>query len=70
MDEKSRKGVNMGSAYKCDRCGKLYEKNAVAARKKFKLTKLDEYRGRQLDLCESCMKSLEKWWEKVAHEAN
>lgn len=70
MDERPRKGVKMGNAKKCDRCGKLFEKNTVITLKKFKLTKLDAYRNKQVDLCGACMKSLDKWWEKAAHEAN
>lgn len=60
----------MGSAYKCDRCGKLYEKTAAVLKRKFKISKMEEYRCKQMDLCESCMKSLAKWWENGAHEAD
>ena len=64
MDERPRKGVKMGNAKKCDRCGKLYEITTVIAKKKYKITKLNEYRSKQVDLCESCMNSLDKWWNK------
>lgn len=64
------RGTKMGSAYKCDRCGRLYEKSIVISKKRFKLSKLDDYRCKQMDLCESCLKSLCKWWDAGAHEAD
>lgn len=70
MDERTRKGVIMGNAYKCDRCGRLFEKTEMKAKRKFKLSKLDDYRCKQMDLCESCLKSLCKWWDAGAHEAD
>ena len=50
-------------AYKCNRCGKLYEKYEDSI---FYVTK-EIY---QQDLCPQCTKSLEKWWESGKEQNN
>lgn len=57
------------NAYKCDRCGKLYEKQEKSSI--FNVTKKIFVLGTayQQDLCSECAKSLEEWW-KTGKEQN
>lgn len=57
------------NAYKCDRRGKLYERQGKSSI--FNVTKRDlcYRRDYQQDLCPECEKSLDEWW-KTGKEQN
>lgn len=56
------------NAYKCDRCGKLYERQGKSSI--FNVTKRDSCYGTyQQDLCPECAEALEKWF-KAGKEQN
>jgi len=53
----------MAQAYKCDRCGKLYEKY-LTPRRYIEITHdLHPYGIHTLDLCDECQAELLKWLE-------
>lgn len=58
-------------AYKCDRCGRLYEKQTESRLFIGKCKPKDDTgpRWREQDLCPECKKSFEKWW-KFGKEQN
>lgn len=56
----------MSKAYKCDRCGKLYEKGEIWINEKF--TILDVEGKIPKDLCATCYRDLEEWLRKSTVE--
>lgn len=50
-------------AYKCDRCGKLFEKSTASILDVDKRKSVYSGDWRSQDLCPECKKSLEEWWE-------
>ncbi len=57
------------NAYKCDRCGKLFEKSTDSIFGIDKRTSVYRADWKPQDLCTECKKSLEKWW-KAGKEQN
>lgn len=55
------------NAYKCDRCGKLYEKEA---RSILYVKRITTGNGQWQDLCPECTKSLDKWWKAGKEQKN
>ena len=51
----------MGRAYKCDRCGELYEKPGTPRRKIEITDDLHPFPERRLELCWNCQYELIKW---------
>lgn len=52
----------MAKAFKCDRCGKMYEYDKVP---EICMTVYrNNYADRYLDFCEDCQKQLERWLRK------
>lgn len=51
-------------AYKCDRCGKLYERQVE------KILYVGKKGEGPLDLCPQCTESFEEWWEAGKEQNN
>jgi hypothetical protein len=51
----------MSKAFKCDRCGELYE--GYEGYVKFTFAKPDPKSGKKQDLCYDCKQSLHSWWK-------
>lgn len=52
----------MSSAYKCDRCGKLFEKYKNQGTSDFfNVTRNPNFSNNCLDLCPKCNSELQKW---------
>ena len=60
----------MSSAYKCDRCGKLFPVREFSLN--CILTRFDIVRNdyRQYDLCPRCQIELERWFNRVQSKTN
>ena len=62
----------MSSAYKCDRCGKLFPVRKFSLN--CRLTRIDiariDYRYREYDLCPQCQAELEGWFNNVQSKTN
>lgn len=56
-------------AYKCDRCGKLFEKSTASILAVYKRTSVCRGDWLSQDCCPECKKSLEEWW-KAGKEQN
>lgn len=48
----------MASAYKCDACGKLYERDIQSRMRIF--VEYHPYGDRQIDLCDSCLNKIKE----------
>lgn len=57
----------MSSAYKCDRCGRLYEHDFQLYLHSYYISKdCHPQEDLKLDLCPTCQKSLENWFKRIA----
>lgn len=55
----------MSHAYKCDRCGALYERNIeLYIHKHYICLENHPYSDTEIDLCPNCQVELEKWLEE------
>lgn len=50
-------------AYKCDRCGKLFEKLTTSILDVDKRTSIFSGDWQSQDLCPECAESLDEWWK-------
>lgn len=57
-------------AYKCDRCGKLFEKPTASILGIDKRTSVCRDNWEPQDLCPECKKSLEEWWKTGKEQKN
>ena len=58
----------MGRAFKCDRCGQLFEKQGLYEKPKAVIMirdKQDKLTG--MDICQNCQKRFMDWWQNVSH---
>lgn len=53
----------MAEAYKCDRCGKLYESEVEKSARKFSIMKNIRYGYTSLDICDDCYKEFVKFMD-------
>ncbi len=56
----------MSSAYKCDRCGALYEYDYRMYGNNMHFIGRRPQKDSELDLCPTCQKSLENWFKLIA----